>query len=158
MVVSEPSGCIMAVWFIYSYNNLNANTKPVDLCTYTGQAGVYNATHLGPPAGLAPEFYGWTVYDDKLWFNAAKPESEGFFTGNVTEHIEYVNSLWISWFGGLDTGRINYACITDETKNAEKYCDAFGQPYAPAAQMDDEIYSVIDETKIDENILRRRAM
>ena len=66
--------------------------------------------------------------------NAAKPESNGFFTGNVTEHIETVNAMWIKWFGSLDQGRLNFACITDETKNAVRYCENMGQPYAPQSK------------------------
>ena len=118
----------------------------------------FNATFLGPPGGFSAEFYGWKIYDDKLWINAAKAESDGFFAGNVTQHIEAVNAMWISWFGSLDEGVINFACITDDTKNAERYCESFGQPYAPAANPQHEIYPIMEYTKIDEHLLSKRGL
>ena len=113
----------------------------------------YNATLLGPPGGFSAEFYGWTIYDDKLWVNLAYAESEGFFT-DPTKHIKQVNAYWMSWFGSLDEGPLNFACITEDTKNAEKYCDSYGQPYAPAANAEDEIFFIMKESEISEHYRR----
>ena len=85
----------------------------------------------------------------------------GFFGKNETvanEHINTVNTKWLSWYGSLTEGPINFACITEDTEDAMKYCDAFGQPYAPAANKEDEIYSIMDYSKIPQFLLDRRGV
>eukprot|EP01083_Nonionella_stella_P250569 865364_1 len=92
-------------------------------------AGVYNATFLGPPGGYATKYYGWTIYDDKLYMNANYAITKKFFTGNITKNIEQVNAYWTSWFGSLDNGVLNYGCIMEPTMDSVKFCNTFGQPY-----------------------------
>ena len=112
---------------------------------------------MGPPGGFNNEYHGYQIYDNKLWMAIASDTNTDFFN-NATGHINAGNQRWIDWFGSLDEGVINFACITSNTENAMYYCYNFGQPYAPATNPNEEIWPIMKYENIPSFLLERKGV
>lgn len=97
----------------------------------------WTASHMGPPGGFNAQMDGWEVNGKRLFVAFDKQYSEKFFRGN--NDISNGDKRWIDWFGSLNEGILNYMCLSYDQAQYE-YCTSKGQPLAPAANQDEEIY------------------
>ena len=91
-------------------------------------SGPWDSDHLGPPAGNDQNNLGWIVYDGDLFFNLNTYYQNIFLSSDNNIAIAY--ERWISWFGSLEAGPLNFYCFTDNS-TAQDICTNEGQPYAP---------------------------
>ena len=83
---------------------------------------------------------GWKVYDGRLFVAFDKQYDDKFFKDS--SDISKADKRWIGWFGSLNEGILNYMCLSYETAQYT-YCEQHGQPLAPAANVEEEIYPTI---------------
>ena len=77
-----------------------------------------------------------------LYFNIWKSYDERFFANGVEQRIQDAEDRWIGWFGSLKAGVFNHQCFSTKNNFGRGFCTQIKQAYAPAANPDQEIYTV----------------
>eukprot|EP01083_Nonionella_stella_P018543 51636_1 len=100
----------------------------------------WKATWMGPPGGFTQQMDGWSLHGGKLYIAFNQQYDQKFWRGK--DDVQKGDQRWIGWFGSLSEGILNYMCLSYEKVQYE-YCVNHGQPLAPAANPQEEIYPII---------------
>jgi len=82
---------------------------------------------LGPPANMSN---AWSIINGSLYMNAMPSVTSKWFQ-NLTAFIHATDELWISWYGKLEAGPFNTACLQGHQHEQPKkgdYCNCVTHP------------------------------